>query len=205
MIVALYARVSTENQDPDNQIIRLREVAEARGYTVYAEYIDVASGACSKRPQLDRMLSAAKSGKFSRIMAVKLDRLARSVINLTGIMQNLEEWNVGVEFLDQPIDTTTASGRFTTTILAAVAEFERELIRDRTKDGQSRAVAQGKTIGRPSRTLSDYQREKIRKILEEEPDISNYRLAQQFEGIDRKTLIRLATNEGLLKKKPSFG
>ena len=198
MIVALYARVSTDGQDPDNQMLRLREVASARGYVVYGEYVDVASGACSKRPQLDRMLSAAKAGRFHKIMAVKLDRLARSVINLTSIMQDLEEWNVGVEFLDQPIDTTTASGRFTTTILAAVAEFERELICDRTKDGQSRAIAEGKTIGRPPRKLTDYQREKIRKILEDEPDISDYRLAQKFEGISRNTLIKLAKEEGLL-------
>ena len=120
------------------------------------------------------------------------------MINLTSIMQDLEEWNVGVEFLDQPIDTTTASGRFTTTILAAVAEFERELICDRTKDGQARARLQGKNIGRPQRQLTDYQREKIRRILEDEPDISNYRLAQQFEGISRNTLIKLAKEEGLL-------
>ena len=198
MIVALYARVSTDGQDTDNQMLRLRDVAEARGYVVYAEYVDVASGACSKRPQLDRMLAAAKAGKFHKIMVVKLDRLARSVINLTSIMQDLEEWNVGVEFLDQPIDTTTASGRFTTIILAAVAEFERELICDRTKDGQARARLQGKNIGRPQRQLTDYQREKIRRILEEEPDISNYRLAQQFEGISRNTLIKLAKEEGLL-------
>lgn len=198
MIVALYARVSTDGQDPDNQMFRLREVAAARGYVVYGEYIDVASGACSKRPQLDRMLADAKAGKFRKIMAVKLDRLARSVINLTTIMQQLEEWGIQVEFLDQPIDTSTPSGRMTTIILAAVAEFERELIRDRTKDGQARARSQGRSIGRPGKELSDYQREKIRRILEEEPDISNYRLAQQFEGIDRKTLIKLAREEGLL-------
>lgn len=198
MIVALYARVSTEGQETDNQMLRLRDAAESRGYIVYAEYIDVASGACSRRPQLDHMLADAKAGRIQKIMAVKLDRLARSVINLTGIMQNLEEWNVAVEFLDQPIDTTTASGRFTTTILAAVAEFERELICDRTKDGQARARAQGKMIGRPQRRLTDYQREKIRKILEDEPDISAYRLAQKFDGISRNTLIKLAREEGLI-------
>ena len=201
MIVALYARVSTEGQDPDNQMIRLREVAAARGYVVYAEYIDVASGACLKRPQLDRMLSAAKSGKIHKILAVKLDRLARSVINLTTIMRQLEEWGVGVEFLDQPIDTSTSSGRMTTTILAAVAEFERELICDRTKDGQARARSQGRTIGRPQKQLTDYQRDKIRRILEEEPDISDYRLAQKFEGISRNTLIKLAKEEGLIPDK----
>lgn len=103
-----------------------------------------------------------------------------------------------VEFTGQPIDTSTASGRFTTTILSAVAEFERELISDRTKDGQARARAQGKTIGRNPRKLSEYQKEKIRRILEEDLDISHYRLAQQFEGISRNTLIRLAKEEGLL-------
>ena len=77
-------------------------------------------------------------------------------------------------------------------------EFERELICDRTRDGQARARLQGKNIGRPQRQLTDYQREKIRRILEDEPDISNYRLAQQFEGISRNTLIKLAKEEGLL-------
>ena len=66
------------------------------------------------------------------------------------------------------------------------------------RDGQARARLQGKNIGRPQRQLTDYQREKIRRILEEEPDISNYRLAQQFEGISRNTLIKLAKEEGLL-------
>lgn len=199
MIVALYARVSTDGQDPDNQMIRLRQVSKDRGYMVYAEYIDVASGACARRPQLDRMLADAKAGRVQKIMAVKLDRLARSVINLTTIMRQFEEWGVQVEFLDQPIDTSTPSGRMTTTILAAVAEFERELICDRTRDGQARARSQGKAIGRPQRKLTDYQREKIRRILEEEPDISAYRLAQQFEGISRNTLIKLAKEEGLLR------
>lgn len=203
MIVALYARVSTDKQDSDNQILRLREVAKARGYMVFSEYVDVASGACARRPELDKMMAAAKAGKFQKIMSVKLDRLARSVVNLTKIMQDLELWGVSVEFLDQPIDTSTPSGRFTTTILAAVAEFERELIRDRTRDGQSRARAQGKEIGRPGRQLTDYQREKIKRILEEEPDISAYRLAQKFEGISRNTLVKLAREEGLLPDSPT--
>lgn len=199
MIVALYARVSTSDQDPETQLVRLREVARSRGYTVHAEYVDVASGANARRPEMDRMMADAKSGQFDKIMAVKLDRLARSVINLSAVMQQLDSWEIAVEFLDQPIDTSTSSGRFTFTVLAAVAEFERELIRDRTKDGQHRARAQGMTIGRPRRTLSDYQKAKIRRILEENPDISEYRLAQLFDGISRTTLIRLAKEEGLIR------
>lgn len=198
MIVALYARVSTIDQDADNQLLRMREVARSRGYTIYAEYTDVASGACSRRPQLDQMLKAAKAGKVQKIMAIKLDRIARSVINLTTIMQDLEAWGVAVEFLDQPIDTSSPSGKLTTTILAAMAEFERELISDRTRDGLARAKSQGKCAGRPERKLSDYQREKIIRILAEEPDITPYRLAQHFDGISRNTLIKLAREEGLI-------
>lgn len=198
MIVALYARVSTDDQTTDNQIIRLREIAKARGYMIYNEYTDVASGANTRRPQLDRMMADAKAGKIHKIMATKLDRLTRSVLNLATIMQDLESWGVTVELLDQPIDTSTSYGKLTTTILAAMAEFERELIRDRTLDGQARARSQGKNIGRPSRKLTDYQREKIMKILEEEPDITPYRLAQKFEGISRNTLIKLAKDEGLI-------
>lgn len=198
MIVALYARVSTIDQDAENQLLRMREVARSRGYTIYAEYTDVASGACSRRPQLDQMLKAAKAGKVQKIMAIKLDRIARSVINLTTIMQDLEAWGVAVEFLDQPIDTSSPSGKLTTTILAAMAEFERELISDRTRDGLARAKSQGKCAGRPERKLSDYQREKIIRILAEEPDITPYRLAQHFDGISRNTLIKLAREEGLI-------
>lgn len=199
MIVALYARVSTDDQTTDNQILRLREVARSRGYLIYNEYTDVASGACSRRPALDKMLADAKAGKIQKIMATKLDRMARSVINLTSIMQQLESWGVVVEFLDQNIDMSSASGKFTTTILAAVAEFERELIRDRTKDGQIRAKAQGKVIGRPQHKLSDYQLEKIRTILDDEPDISMYRLSKCLEGISRNTLIRCLKEEGIIK------
>lgn len=198
MIVALYARVSTDKQTTDNQMIRLREVARSRGYMIYGEYEDVASGAVTRRPQLDKMMAAAKAGKFQKIMAVRLDRMARSVINLASLMQDLQSWNVSVEFLDQPIDTSTATGRFTTTVLAAIAEFERELISDRTKDGQARAQTQGKTIGRPVRQLTEYQREKIQRIKSENPEISDYALAKQFDGISRNTLLKLAREEGLI-------
>lgn len=191
MKVALYARVSTKDQTTDNQLIRLRQVAAARDYDIIGEYLDVASGADPKRPQLDAMLKAAKKGDVQRIMALRLDRLARSVINLAELVGYLDTWGVGLEIIDQPIDTTTPSGRLTYTILSGVAEFERELIRDRTKDGLHRAKAQGKTLGRPKRQLTPYQRAKLRRILEDTPDISMRSLCAQFEGISRTRLTEI--------------
>lgn len=189
--VALYSRVSTREQDNDNQLARLRKIAEVRDYEVIGEYIDVASGANQNRPELNAMLSSAKKGKISKILAIRLDRLARSVVNLSDLVGNLENWNVGLEIIDQPIDTSTASGRLTYTILSAVAEFERELIRDRTKDGLARAKAEGKTIGRPKRQLSDYQEEKLKAILREEPKISMRALSEHFDGIGRTRLAEI--------------
>lgn len=189
--VALYSRVSTREQDNDNQLARLRKIAEVRDYEVIGEYIDVASGANQNRPELNAMLSLAKKGKISKILAIRLDRLARSVVNLSDLVGNLENWNVGLEIIDQPIDTSTASGRLTYTILSAVAEFERELIRDRTKDGLARAKAEGKTIGRPKRQLSDYQEEKLKAILREEPKISMRALSKHFDGIGRTRLAEI--------------
>lgn len=198
--VALYARVSTAGQDPDNQMERLRSVYFARGYEtgMHHEYIDHASGANWRRPSLDAMMNDAKNGKICHIIATKLDRLARSTINLLSIMKQLESWNVTVEFLDQPIDTSTPSGKMMLTVLGAMAEFERELIRDRTNDGLARARAQGRTGGRPKRTLSDYQRKKALSLIAENPKITINELSKNFEGISRNTLTRLLREEGII-------
>ena len=198
--IALYARVSTVGQDPDNQLERLRSVYFARKYGegMHREYIDQASGANWRRPSLDAMMNDAKNGKIRHIIATKLDRLARSTINLLTLMQQLDSWNVTVEFLDQPIDTSTPSGKMMLTVLGAMAEFERELIRDRTKDGLARAKAQGKVGGRPKRTLSAYQIAKAKELIAENPNISQTELAEQFSGISRATLIKLLKGEGII-------
>lgn len=198
--VALYARVSTAGQDPDNQMERLRSVYFARGYEtgMHHEYIDHASGANWRRPSLDAMMNDAKNGKICHIIATKLDRLARSTINLLSIMKQLESWNVTVEFLDQPIDTSTPSGKMMLTVLGAMAEFERELIRDRTNDGLARAKAQGRIGGRPKRTLSAYQIAKVKEMIADNPNISQTELAKHFSGISRATLIKLLKEEGIM-------
>ena len=198
MIVAIYARVSTATQTNDNQLIRLQRYAEERGYTIANTYCDVASGADPKRPQLDRMIEAARLHMFDMLLCVKIDRLARSMINLLDVMNKLDSYGVKVFFLDQPIDTSQAAGRMVFSILGALAEFERELIRDRTNAGLERARAQGKVSGRPRKALSAYQLDKARQILAEEPHISQRKLAEQFNGIAPKTLIRLLKEEGVI-------
>lgn len=197
--VGLYARVSTDKQDTDNQMIRLREIAQNRGYEVFDEYVDIASGRNAHRPNLDRMMKDAKSHRFDKILAVRLDRIARSVINLNNLMIDLDNWKVKIEFIDQPIDTSTPAGKMILTILGAMAEFERELIVERTNDGLSRAKKNGKTLGRKSVKLSDYQIEKARTILTENPNISMNELSKQFTGISRNTLKKLLKEEGLIE------
>lgn len=199
MKVALYARVSTDKQTTDNQMIRLREWADKMGWDVFKEYIDVRSGKDTRRPSLQEMLNDAKHKEFDLVVAVKLDRIARSVIDLKKVMEDLQSWNVGVKMLDQDIDTTTASGRFMITIIGAVAEFEREMIVERTKDGLNRARKQGKVLGRKARELSPYQIEKAKSILAENPNISQRQLAEQFEGIDRRQLISQLKALGILQ------
>lgn len=169
-----------------------------RGYEIAGQYVDIASGADQRRPALDDLLKDAKAGRFDKILCTKIDRLARSITNLLYIMESLDRWGVGVEFLDQPIDTGTASGRMMLTVLGALAEFERELIRDRTRDGLARAAAQGHPPGRPPRTLTDYQKAKAREILEKDPGISLTKLSAHFIGISRQTLTKLLRKEGII-------
>ena len=151
MKAALYARVSRadKDQNPENQLIKLREYARNHGFVTYNEYVDHASGAQPSRPQLDRMLADARGHRFNAIIAVKLDRIGRSALNLLEILRDLEHDRIGLICTDQQIDTTIPMGKLLFTLLGAIAEFERELIRERTKDGLARAIAQGKRLGRP--------------------------------------------------------
>ena len=198
MRAALYARVSTGEQITDNQIMRLKALALDRDYQIVGIYEDTASGADAKRPQLDLLMAAAKSHKCDKIMITKLDRMTRSTINLLSIVEDLDAWGVEIEVIDQPIDTGTPSGRMMITVLGAMAEFERELISDRTRDGLARAVKQGKKLGRPKASLSPYQKAKIEEIKRQDPDIKPYILAKHFTGISPDTFVKLARAEGLI-------
>jgi DNA invertase Pin-like site-specific DNA recombinase len=147
--VATYSRVSTSSQTADNQLLALRAFAAARGWIV-TEFTDQGqSGAKEKRPQLDAMLAAVRARRVDVVACVKLDRLARSVHHLVAMVREFEALGVDLIVLDQTIDTTLPAGRLLFHVLAAISEFERDLIRDRVLAGLARARAQGKRLGRP--------------------------------------------------------
>lgn len=188
--IALYARVSRQEQNLENQLIVLQdEVARHDDWEVVGIFQDKSSGANQSRPDLDRMMKDARSKKIDMILATKLDRMARSTLNLAKLCDELDRLNVGLKFVEQNIDLSTPEGRLIRTVLGAIAEFELELIHSRTKDGQERARREGKVIGRPRNTVSKYQIDKARQILAENPDISQRQFADMFEGIGRKQLI----------------
>lgn len=159
----IYARVSTSDQTPDNQLLPLRAFAAARGWTA-SEYTDHGvSGAKERRPALDALLKAARSRKLDVILIAKLDRLARSVHHLLSVAKELEALGVGLVVTEQALDTTTPSGRLLFYVLAAVAEFERDIIRERVISGLRRAQAQGRRLGRPR--LHNVDVTEARKLL----------------------------------------
>ena len=148
---ALYVRVSTDRQTVENQIAKLSEVANARGWQIVATFNDAGiSGAKSRkdRPGLDDLLKQAQRGAFDVAMAWSIDRVGRSLIDLLGTIQHLEACHVDLYLDQQAIDTTTPSGKLMFQITGAFAEFERSMIRERVNAGLKRAVANGKVLGR---------------------------------------------------------
>src|SRR5262245_44796716 len=148
---ALYARVSTTDQTPENQLVALRAFAAARGWRA-TEFVDHGvSGAKDRRPALDALLAAVRARRVDLVLCVRLDRLARSTRQLVTLAGDFEALGVDLVVIDQAIDTTTPSGRLLFHVLAAIAEFERDLIRDRVVAGLQRAKAHGVRLGRPRR------------------------------------------------------
>src|SRR5215470_8319557 len=150
---ALYARVSTTGQTAENQLLALRAFTVARGWTA-AEFVDHGvSGTKEKRPALEALLANVRARRVDVLVCVKLDRLARSVHHLVAMVREFEVLGVDLVVLDQAIDTTTPAGRLLFHVLAAISEFERDLIRDRVLAGLRRARTQGIRIGRPKKLV----------------------------------------------------
>src|SRR5437879_930754 len=150
--VAIYARVSTTNhgQDVNLQTRDLEQFAQARGWLRVDSYLDIGiSGAKDKRPELDRLMADAKRRKFDVVLVWKLDRFARSLRHLVNALAEFESLGIAFVSLSDNLDLSTASGRLMFNIIGAIAEFERELIRERVKAGMRNAKAKGTRIGRP--------------------------------------------------------
>jgi len=133
--VAIYARVSTNEQSVDKQIEELTQYCQNNKYEIVAIYKDVISGVKDSRPELDKMMKAAFRHEFDAIVAWKLDRLGRSIKHLISIVEQMEKYNIGLIFTTQGFDTTKPEGKLLFHIFGAIAQFERELISERTKMG----------------------------------------------------------------------
>jgi DNA invertase Pin-like site-specific DNA recombinase len=152
--VATYLRVSTKHhgQNLDTQRLALQDYARNRGFEISAEYADHGiSGSKDRRPELDRLMKDARARKFDAVLVARFDRFARSTKHL---VTALEEFGaLGIDFisLSESVDTSTPMGKMIFTVLGAVAELERNLIRERIAMGLDRARKQKKVLGRPRR------------------------------------------------------
>jgi DNA invertase Pin-like site-specific DNA recombinase len=150
MAILGYARVSTQDQKLSGQLEALRA---AGATTIYREKV---SGVRADRPQLARLMAALKPNDV--VVVTKLDRLGRSTRELLDLIERIGKAGASFRSIGDPLwDTGNAQGRLLSTLLAAIAEFERELIRERTGEGRKRAMANGVKFGR-KRKLSDFQR-----------------------------------------------
>ena len=151
MNVALYARVSTDGQDPELQLMALRAHAVNRGWTIAGEFIDQGySGVKEKRPALDRLMKIAWSGTVQAVLVWRFDRFARSVKHLIKALEQFRSSNVNFISFQEQFDTSTPIGQAMFTIIGAMAQLERDIIRERVRAGLALAKARGTRLGRPS-------------------------------------------------------
>jgi DNA invertase Pin-like site-specific DNA recombinase len=180
-----YARVSTVDQNPDLQIDALKAAGCSRIFT------DKAGGTLDKRPKLDQVLDHLREG--DTLVVWRLDRLGRSLRDLIDTVTQLAERGVGFKSLTEGLDTTTAGGRLVFHIFGALAEFERELIRERTNAGLAAARARGRRGGRPVSMTPD--KVKVAQQMYDSRDHTVEAIATTL-GVSRKTIYRHLLNNG---------
>jgi DNA invertase Pin-like site-specific DNA recombinase len=152
---AIYARVSTFDQEPENQLEELRRYVQAREWTA-REYTDKGiSGSRDRRPALDQLVADARRRRFDVLVCWRLDRLGRNLRHLILLLDELAAVGVAFVSLAEGIDATTPAGRLQLHILGAIAEFERARIAERVRAGLARARAQGQRLGRPERVIGE--------------------------------------------------
>lgn len=152
MRAAIYSRVSTvgHGQSPEMQLLELREFAARRGWEVVGEYVDAGvSGAKERRPQLDRLMADCRKRHVDAVLVYRYDRFARSLRHLVNALADFDALGISFVSLHEGVDTTTPNGRLVFGIFASIAEFERELIRQRVLSGLAVARARGVRLGRP--------------------------------------------------------
>lgn len=163
--IALYARVSTSEQTTENQKIRLIEYANKHGYSY--DLFEETESSRKTRPVKQSLLARLRNHEYDAVVVFKLDRWARSSTELILDTKELLDKNVGFISISDNLDFSTAAGKLQFAILSAFAEFERELIRERTIEGLRRAKLQGKKAGRPKGSKDSKKRRRSGYILRE--------------------------------------
>lgn len=205
--VALYARVSTLDQNPELQITALREFAQKRGFAIAQEYIDHVTGDVARRRQVrttkdqayQELMKGARQRKFDVVLVWKFDRFARSLPALIEALQEFSSLRIDFISATQDIDTTTPMGRLFFHMVGAFSEFERELIVERVNLGLANAKAKGVQLGRPRDAAIE---EQVIGLADTVPHLSLAAIAllvgRSRAGV-RKILIRAGKYNGRAK------
>jgi DNA invertase Pin-like site-specific DNA recombinase len=180
---AIYARVSTLDQDPEMQIRELRAYARHRGLAIAEEFVDRVSGLRDDRPQLNRLWQQVRAGKVSTVLVWKFDRFARSTKQLIDALEEFRHLGVAFVSITEQIDTSSPMGKAMFTVISAIAEFERSLISERVRAGIAKARAQGKRHGRPRITEETVRQ--IRRLRKQKKSLAQ--IANQM-GVSRQTV-----------------
>lgn len=178
-----YARVSTSDQKLDAQSDALNAVGAERIYS------DKVSGSKRERPELDRLLDHLRPDDV--VVVTKYDRLARSLRDLLDLVEAIEERGAGFRSLAEDIDTTTPAGRLVFHVFASIAQFERERIAERTREGLKAAKLRGRVGGRPSALNTD-QKDEVRRMRDEEQ--RSIRDISRLFNVSERTVRRVQTN-----------
>ncbi len=192
MKVALYARVSTSDkgQDPEVQLAPIRDHALARGWTIYQEYVDHGvSGAKERRPALDQLMADAKRRLFDAVLVWRFDRFARSTRHLISALHEFRHLGIAFVSYQENLDTSSPLGEAMFTIIGAMAQLERDIIRERVKAGVNRARSRGKRLGRPQKV---FHRDQVKKLRA--GGLSFRQIGKQL-GISPTLAHRLSQNE----------
>jgi DNA invertase Pin-like site-specific DNA recombinase len=169
-VCAIYARVSRMGeQNPETQLLPLRQYARRRGFEIVHEYVDNGiCGAVERRPSLDQLMQDAALARFDAVIVARFDRFARNTRHLLQAAEEFENRNIDFISLAESVDTTTPLGKMFFTVIGAIAQFERDLIRERVVQGINRARHNGTKLGRPLRIVD---RERVLKLRREKKSL----------------------------------
>jgi putative DNA-invertase from lambdoid prophage Rac len=188
--VAIYARVSTDDQSCDRQERDLRAFAKRAGHKVVGVFKETASGAKNDRPERAKVMALAKAHEINAILVTELSRWGRSTQDLVQTLDDLHSWKVSVLALNGlSFDLSTSQGKLMRTIMAGIADFERDQIRERVKSGLAAAKANGKKLGRqPGQRPSD---KKAKRVLDLHKEGLSYRLIGRNVGLSKNTVMEI--------------